>query len=52
MTCRDILVIATPDYLPRFRALPGDGEGIGARCAYAAQPSPQLRRVAEERTGW
>ncbi len=37
---RDILVISTPDDLPQFRRLLGDGEGLGVRFRYAQQPSP------------
>jgi glucose-1-phosphate thymidylyltransferase len=38
---RDILVIATPEDVPRFRALLGDGSRIGVRFEYAAQPRPE-----------
>ncbi len=38
---RDILVIATPDDMPRFRALLGDGERIGVEFSYAEQPRPE-----------
>jgi glucose-1-phosphate thymidylyltransferase len=37
---RDILIITTPDEQPQFRQLLGDGEQIGLRLQYAAQPSP------------
>lgn len=37
---RDILVISTPQDLPRFRELLGDGANLGLRLEYKVQPSP------------
>ena len=37
---RDILVISTPDDLPQFQRLLGDGQRFGVRFSYAAQPRP------------
>lgn len=37
---RDILIISTPQDLPQFERLLGDGSSIGLRLSYAGQPSP------------
>ena len=37
---RDILIISTPDDLPRFEKLLGTGERFGVNFSYAVQPSP------------
>src|SRR5215469_11816437 len=38
---RDILVISTPEDLPQFRRLLGDGARFGVRFAYAEQKRPE-----------
>jgi len=37
---RDVLVISTPEDLPNFRKLLGDGADFGIELSYAEQPSP------------
>ena len=37
---RDILIISTPDDLPRFEKLLGSGERFGVNFSYKVQPSP------------
>jgi glucose-1-phosphate thymidylyltransferase len=38
---RDILLISTPEDLPRYKGLLGDGTQLGVRFSYAAQPRPE-----------
>jgi len=37
---QEVLIISTPEDLPRFEQLLGDGKDIGMRFEYIAQPSP------------
>lgn len=37
---RDILIISTPEDIPRFEALLGDGSQFGIHLSYKVQPSP------------
>ncbi|WP_159567397.1 glucose-1-phosphate thymidylyltransferase RfbA [Budvicia diplopodorum] len=37
---RDILIISTPEDLPAFQRLLGNGDEFGIKLSYAAQPSP------------
>jgi glucose-1-phosphate thymidylyltransferase len=38
---RDILLISTPEDLPRYESLLGDGRQLGVRFTYAVQPRPE-----------
>ena len=38
---RDILVITTPEDLPMFKRLLGDGSRFGIKLSYAQQPKPE-----------
>ena len=38
---RDILLISTPEDLPQFQSLLGDGGQFGVRLPYAVQPRPE-----------
>jgi glucose-1-phosphate thymidylyltransferase len=38
---RDILLISTPEDLPQFQRLLGDGAALGIAISYAAQPKPE-----------
>ncbi|MGA3407109.1 MAG: sugar phosphate nucleotidyltransferase, partial [Candidatus Bathyarchaeia archaeon] len=37
---RDILIISTPQDIPRYRLLLGDGRALGLSFSYAEQPTP------------
>lgn len=38
---RDILIISTPQDLPRFQVLLGDGSALGVNFSYCVQPKPE-----------
>ena len=37
---QEVLIISTPEDLPRFEQLLGDGDNIGMKFEYISQPSP------------
>jgi glucose-1-phosphate thymidylyltransferase len=37
---QEVLIISTPEDLPRFERLLGDGADIGVKFEYIVQPSP------------
>ncbi len=37
---RDILIISTPEDLPKFKDLLGNGSSVGLQLSYKVQPSP------------
>ena len=43
---KDILIISTPQDLPGFERLLGDGSDYGVHFTYAEQPSPEMIRFA------
>merc|ERR1711916_248099 len=49
---REILIITTPDEMPKFQSLLGDGSNFGVQLKYKVQPSPdglaQAFLLAEE----
>src|SRR5258708_1277628 len=38
---RDILIISSPEYLPNYRLLFGDGSALGLTFSFAEQPRPE-----------
>ena len=44
---REILIISTPDDLPRYKKLLGDGSEIGMKFKYIVQPSPNGQPLQE-----
>jgi glucose-1-phosphate thymidylyltransferase len=46
---RDILIVSTPEDLPRFQAMLGDGRRLGLSFSYAEQSHPGLARPSARR---